>query len=51
MNIESTLSILRKERLLTDYAHHSAQFRRLTMYLLAEFSTAGVIPRLSAGEL
>ena len=51
MNIESTLSILRKERLLTDYAHHSAQFRRLTMYLLAEFSKAGVIPRLSAGEL
>lgn len=50
MDISSTLSILRKERLLTDYAPHSSQFRKLTMYLLTAFSTACVIPELSAGE-
>lgn len=45
MSIESTISTLHKERLLTDYAPHSPQFRSLTM-----FSCSGVIPVMSAGE-
>lgn len=51
MNIESTLAILRRERLTTDCAHHSFRFQRLTMRLLTIFSTTGVIPALSAGEV
>lgn len=50
MSIESTISTLHNERLLTDYALHSPQFRRLTMCMLTMFSCGGVIPALSAGE-
>ena len=50
MSIESTISTLHKERLLTDYAPHSPQFRRLTICLLTVCSCGGVIPALNAGE-
>ena len=50
MNIESTLSLLRREGLLPDRTLHSTQFRNLTVCLLAAFSAAGAIPALSAQE-
>lgn len=51
MNIESTLAILRRERLLLDHAPHSAQFHDLTACLLRIFSAARVIPALSPQEI
>lgn len=51
MNIESTLSILRREKLLLDRAPHSAQFQDLTACLLRIFSAAGSIPPLSAQDI
>lgn len=51
MHIESIFAALRRERLLTDHALHSAQFRRLTRNFLDIFSQHGVIPALSAQEV
>lgn len=51
MNIESTLSLLRRKGLLPALTSHSAQFRGLTACLLAAFSAAGAIPALSAREI
>lgn len=51
MNIEYTLSILRRERLLLEHAPHSAQFQDLMACLLRTFSAAAVIPALSAEEV
>ena len=51
MNIESTLAILRRERLLLDHIPHSAQFHDLTACLLRVFSAACVIPALSPQEI
>lgn len=50
MNIECTLSLLRREGILLDHAPHSAQFRNLTTCLLDAFSAAGAIPALSAQD-
>lgn len=50
MNIECTLSLLRREGILLDQASHSAQFRKLTTCLLGVFSAAGAIPALSAQD-
>lgn len=50
MNIEYTLSILRRERLLLEHAPHSAQFHDLVFCLFGAFSAAAVIPALSAKE-
>ena len=50
MNIECTLSLLRREGILLDHAPHSAQFRNLTTCLLGAFSAAGAIPALSAQD-
>ena len=51
MNIDSTLAILRRERLLLEHAPHSAQFQDLTTCLLRIFSAARVIPALSPQEV
>lgn len=50
MNIEHTLSLLRREGILLDGASHSSQFRSLTVCLLGAFSAAGAIPALSAAD-
>ena len=50
MNIETTLSLLRREGLLLDQAPHSTQFQHLTICLLGAFSAAGAIPALSAQD-
>lgn len=50
MNIECTLSLLRREGLLLDDASHSAQFQSLTICLLTAFSAAGAIPALSPSD-
>ena len=51
LNIDSTLAILRRERLLLEHAPHSAQFQDLTTCLLRIFSAARVIPALSPQEV
>lgn len=51
MNIEYTLSILRREQLLLEHAPHSVQFQDLMACLLRAFSAAAVIPALSAEEI
>ena len=51
MNIDAAFAILRREHLLLDNAPHSAQFQDLTAGLLRLFSTAGVIPAMSDGEI
>lgn len=50
MNIDCTLSLLRREGILLDQPAHSTQFRNLTTCLLGAFSAAGAIPALSAQE-
>ncbi len=51
MNIEYTLSVLRREHLLLEHAPHSAQFQSLVACLLRTFSAAAVIPLMSAEEI
>ena len=51
MNIESTFTVLRREQLLMDHASHSVQFESLTERPLRTFSTAAVIPPLTAAEI
>lgn len=51
MNIDAAFAILRREHLLLDNAPHSAQFQDLTAGLLRLFSTVGIIPAMSAGEI
>lgn len=51
MNIECTLSVLRREQLLLEHTPHSAQFQDLMVYLLRTFSDAAVIPTLSAEKI
>lgn len=50
MNIECTLSLLRREGILLEQTAHSTQFRNLTTCLLGAFSAAGAIPVLSVQE-
>lgn len=50
MEIQRTLSRLRREKILRDCASHSNRFQRLTICLLGSFSAAGVIPTLSAKD-
>lgn len=51
MNIEYTLSILRRNRLLLKHTPHSARFQDLVAHLLRAFSATAVIPALSAEEV
>ena len=51
MNIESTFTVLRREKLLMDHAPHSVQFENLMEQLLRTFSAAAVIPTLTMAEV
>ena len=51
MNIEPAFTVLRREQLLIDHAPHSVQFENLTERLLRVFSSAAVIPPLTAEEI
>ena len=51
MNIEPVFTVLRREQLLVDHASHSVQFEHLAKRLLCAFSTAAVIPPLTAEEI
>lgn len=51
MDMESTITVLRREELLLEHAPHSVQFQALTEKLLAVFSTTAVIPPLTALEI
>lgn len=49
--MESTITVLRREELLLEHAPHSVQFQSLTEKMLFAFSTAAVIPPLTALEI
>ena len=51
IDMESTITVLRKEELLMEHAPHSVQFQALTERLLSAFSTTAVIPVMTAQEI
>lgn len=51
MNLEPAFTVLRREQLLMEHTPHSAQFENLMERLLRLFSSAAVIPALTAKEI
>lgn len=51
IDMESTITVLNKEELLLEHTPHSLQFQTLTEYLLLTFSSAAVVPPLTALEI
>lgn len=51
IDMESAITVLNREELLLEHTPHSLQFQTLTEYLLLTFSSAAVVPPLTALEI